>query len=88
MYQLTAHVTVPSIASGIRPAFFSIKSNDPPSMYSIQILISPSLDKSNNRLKSSLLKLTQQNIEHTCKKHHKIQQYERNCTREVLLIHE
>jgi hypothetical protein len=45
---LTADVIVRNMDSGIRPAFFRIRSSDPPSIYSIQILISPSL-KAENR---------------------------------------
>jgi len=45
---LTAEVIVPNMDSGIRPAFFKMRSNDPPSIYSIQILISPSLKKRNH----------------------------------------
>lgn len=38
----TAAVIVPSIGSGIR-VFCNMRSREPPSMYSIQMLISPSL---------------------------------------------
>jgi hypothetical protein len=34
--------------SGIRPAFFRMRSSDPPSIYSMQILISPSLKEHNH----------------------------------------
>lgn len=40
---LTAEVIVPRIGSGILPAFFRMRSREPPSMYSMHILISPSL---------------------------------------------
>jgi hypothetical protein len=45
---LTAEVIVPNMDSGIRPAFFRIRSSDPPSIYSMQILISPSLKEHNH----------------------------------------
>jgi hypothetical protein len=44
---LTAEVIAPNMDSGIRPAFFRMRSSDPPSIYSMQILISPSLKEHN-----------------------------------------
>lgn len=82
--RLTADVMVPNIGSGILPAFLRIKSSEPPSMYSMHILISPSLRKNCILL---ILSLSFDLFKvYTCKTPRKIQQCEKSYTRAALLV--